>query len=50
MWSWGLVNAQLQLVADLDDVARRRWRIVLYLLPWSLVVYWLMHVRPTSAV
>lgn len=50
MWSCGLVNAHLQLVADLDDVARRRWRIVLYLLPWSLVVYWLMHVRPTSAV
>jgi len=34
----------------LDENERSRWRIALWLLPWSMTAYWLAHVRPRAEV
>jgi hypothetical protein len=41
----GPFQAQVALNADLDEDARRRWRIALYLVPWSMTLYWYRYVR-----
>jgi len=41
----GPYQADLALNASLDDVERRRWRIALYLAPWSMALYWHRYVR-----
>lgn len=48
LFAWGAFQADLAMNAPVDEVARSRWRIALYLLPWSVTVYWLRYVRPRA--
>jgi hypothetical protein len=41
----GPYQADLALNVGLTDDERRWWRIVLFLLPWSMALYWRQHVR-----
>jgi hypothetical protein len=41
----GPYQADVALNRDLDETARRWWRIVLFLLPWSMALYWHRYVR-----
>ena len=41
----GPFQADVALNAGLTDAERRWWRIWLFLLPWSMAVYWRQHVR-----
>ena len=41
----GPYQADVALNSDLDETGRRWWRIVLFLLPWSMALYWHRHVR-----
>jgi hypothetical protein len=41
----GPYQADLVLNPNLDETGRRWWRIALFLLPWSMVLYWHRHVR-----
>jgi hypothetical protein len=41
----GPYQADLALNTRLDENLRRWWRIALFLLPWSMAVYWHRHVR-----
>jgi hypothetical protein len=41
----GPYQADLALNDWLSDEERRWWRIALFLLPWSMAVYWRRHVR-----
>ena len=41
----GPFQAEVALNPVLDDEGRRRWRIVLYVLPWSMTLYWHRYVR-----
>jgi hypothetical protein len=43
--AWGPYQAEVALNPDFDDVDRRRWRIALYVLPWSMALYWYRYVR-----
>lgn len=46
VFAWGHFHVDLVRNAAVDESARTRWRILFYLLPWSIAVYWLRHVRP----
>ena len=46
VFAWGLFHADLAMNPDLDDDERRRWRMVLWVLPWTMGLYWYLHVRP----
>ena len=50
VWAWGPYHAHLALNGSLDEVARSRWRIAFSLVPPSMAVYWLLHVRRQSAI
>jgi hypothetical protein len=41
----GPYQADLVLNPNLDETGRRWWRIALFLLSWSIVLYWHRHVR-----
>lgn len=41
----GPYQADLALNDSLDAVERQRWRIALYLVPWSMALYWHRYVR-----
>lgn len=41
----GPYQADLALNASLEEVERQRWRIALYLVPWSMALYWHRYVR-----
>jgi hypothetical protein len=41
----GPFQADVALNESLDDAERRRWRIALYLVPWSMALYWHRYVR-----
>lgn len=41
----GPYQADLVLNDSLTEDERRWWRIALFLLPWTMSVYWLRHVR-----
>jgi hypothetical protein len=41
----GPYQADLMLNDSVDDVERQRWRIALYLVPWSMALYWHRYVR-----
>lgn len=48
LWAWGAFQGHLALNPALDATARDRWRIALWILPWSMTVYWLRYVRPAA--
>jgi len=41
----GPYQADLALNQSLTEDERRWWRVALFLLPWTMSVYWLRHVR-----
>jgi len=41
----GPFQAEVALNAVLDEAERRRWRIALYVVPWSMTLYWHRYVR-----
>jgi hypothetical protein len=41
----GPFQADLALNDGLTELERTRWRIALYLVPWSMALYWHHHVR-----
>jgi hypothetical protein len=41
----GPYQAEVALNPTLDEAARRWWRIVLFLFPWSIAIYWHRYVR-----
>ena len=41
----GPYQADVALNSELDETSRRWWRIALFLLPWSMALYWRRHVR-----
>ena len=41
----GPYQADLALNVGLTEDERRWWRIALFLLPWSMALYWHQHVR-----
>lgn len=41
----GPFQAEVALNPVLDEDGRRRWRIALYVLPWSMTLYWQRYVR-----
>ncbi len=46
LWAWGHYHADLAINPQVDELQRNRWRIALYLLPWSMTLYWFIYVRP----
>ena len=46
IFAWGHFHVDLIRNGVLDDAARWRWRILFWLLPWSMAVYWFRYVRP----
>ena len=47
--AWGAFQGDVATNPDLDDVDRSRWRIALWLLPWSMALYGPVHVRGARA-
>jgi hypothetical protein len=47
--AWGAFQGDVATNPDLDEVERSRWRIGLWLLPWSMALYWYRHVRGSQA-
>ena len=45
-FAWGSFQADVALNPLLDEPGRTRWRVFLWMLPWSMALYWLRHVRP----
>jgi hypothetical protein len=41
----GPYQADVALNAGLTEDERRRWRIALFVVPWSMALYWRLHVR-----
>jgi hypothetical protein len=41
----GPFQAEVALNPTFDEDERRRWRIALYVLPWSMTLYWHRYVR-----
>jgi hypothetical protein len=41
----GPFQAEVALNATFDEDDRRRWRIALYVVPWSMTLYWHRYVR-----
>jgi hypothetical protein len=41
----GPYQADLVLNDSVDEAERQRWRIALYLVPWSMALYWHRYVR-----
>ena len=48
LFAWGHFHVDLIRNGELDEAARSRWRILLWLLPWSMALYWFRYVRPRS--
>jgi hypothetical protein len=40
LFAWGHVQAEVQLNPRLDEDARVRWRIALWVLPGAMALYW----------
>ena len=49
IWSLGHYQADVALNPNLDEDWRRRWRVLLWLTPYAIVVYWLRQVRRRRA-
>ena len=43
--AWGPFQADVAFNASLDERSRARWRIAIYLAPWVVAAYWLVHIR-----
>jgi hypothetical protein len=48
-WSTGHFQADVALNPALDEFDRRRWRVALWCLLWSMTLYWQLHVRSRRA-
>jgi hypothetical protein len=46
---WGPFHADLATNELIDEPGRTRWRIALWLVPWTMTVYWYRYVRPREA-
>lgn len=46
IWSWGAYQGDLATNGDLTERDRQRWRIALWVLPWSMAYYFQRYVRP----
>jgi hypothetical protein len=46
IFAWGAFQADVAMNSRLDESDRNRWRILLWMLPWSMAVYWHSYVRP----
>ena len=44
--AWGPFHADIAMNPALDDVARTRWRVLVWCLPWSMAAYWHLYIRP----
>jgi hypothetical protein len=49
LFAWGHYHVDLATNAGIREPERDRWRILFYLLPWSMALYWLRWVRPRRA-
>jgi hypothetical protein len=49
LFAWGAFQADVAMNPVLDERDRNRWRILLWLLPWSMAAYWHRYVRPRKA-
>lgn len=50
LWAWGPYQGHLALNGALDGIEKNRWRIAFYLVPPSMALYWLLHIRGRSAI
>lgn len=46
LFAWGAFQADVAMNPLFDESNRNRWRILLWMLPWSMAVYWHRFVRP----
>jgi hypothetical protein len=44
-WAWGPFQAEIALNERLDDISRRRWRVLLVVVPGAMALYFHRHVR-----
>ena len=49
IFAWGHFHVDLARNGALREGARWRWRILFWLMPWSMAAYWLRYVRPRTA-
>ena len=45
-FAWGLYQADVAMNPELDETSRSRWRMALWILPWSMALYWHWYVSP----
>ena len=48
LFAWGHFQAHVAMNPELDEAGRRRWRVLLYVVPWSMSLYWYRYVRPAA--
>jgi hypothetical protein len=48
-FAWGAFHADLATNELIDEPSLTLWRIALWLLPWTMTLYWYRHVRPREA-
>src|SRR4051794_21908064 len=48
LFAWGSFQTDVALNPRLDEAERARWRIAMWLLPWTIALYWHVHVRGAS--
>jgi hypothetical protein len=48
-FAWGPFHADLATNELIDEPSLTLWRIALWLLPWTMTVYWYRYVRPREA-
>jgi hypothetical protein len=46
VFAWGSFQADVAFNSQLDHTERNRWRILLWMVPWSMTFYWHRYVRP----
>jgi hypothetical protein len=46
LFAWGAFHADLATNGEIAESERNRWRMLLWLVPWSMTAYWLRYVRP----
>jgi hypothetical protein len=48
-FAWGPFHADLAMNERIDERSLIRWRIALWLVPWTMTLYWYQYVRPRAA-
>jgi hypothetical protein len=49
MLAWGPFQADLATNELIDEPSLTRWRIALWILPWTMTLYWYLYVRPRAS-